>query len=293
MVAAAFVPLLAPLGARSMTGARSGRRLRMTAPNPADGAKPVGEPARPKPKSHEKTPAAPAPTPAAAPAPVAATKPPGAAPVVTAATSAATVVSPDDAAAADMSMSLPWAPRPANLDPSLPAYAGFDPWGLAERFDPRYLVEGEVKNGRVAMLGIVGMIVQEFWRLPGGPAFSNPLPEGAVHDAPTALLWAIFFACGATEVATYRGEFTYTKMMAYFDKHPDRQGGTFGLDILGLLERGEGNEREELAHRLRASEIKHGRLAMIAVGGMITQSVLFNTPVVAQFISFVHGGGAA
>lgn len=294
MASAAFIAPLAPLGARGILPARPGRALRMTAVPPPDSAKPGAEPPRPK-KPTDK-PAAAAPPGAAAPPAAAASsavKPPGAAPVVTAAASAAAVVKPDDADAKDMSLALPWAPRPLKLDTNLPGYAGFDPWGLAERFDPRYLVEGEIKNGRAAMLGIVGMVVQEFWQLPGGPAFSNPTPAGAWHDAPTALLWLIFFACGATEVATYKGEFTYTKMMAFFDKNPARQGGTFGLDILGLLDRGEGKEREELAHRLRTSEIKHGRLAMIAAGGMITQSVLFNTPVVAQIISLAHGGGGA
>lgn len=298
MVAAAFIAPLAPLGGRRLAAPRPGRAPRMTTVPPSGDAKPAAEPPRPnKKKGNGKPAATPAATPAAAAAEPAAeataAKPPGAAPVVTAAASAAAAVAPDGAAAEDMSMALPWAPRPVALDTTLPAYAGFDPWGLSERFDPRYLVEGEVKNGRAAMLGIVGMVVQEFWHLPGGPAFANPTPAGAWHDAPTALLWLIFFACGAAEVASYKGEFTYTKMMAFFDKNPARQGGTFGLDILGLLDRGEGAEREELAHRLRTSEIKHGRLAMIAAGGMILQSTLFHTPVVAQIIALTHGGGAA
>ena len=60
-----------------------------------------------------------------------------------------------------MSKSLPFLPRPEKLDGTMAGDKGFDPMGLSEiQQDLTYARWGELKNGRVAMLAVLGMIVQ-------------------------------------------------------------------------------------------------------------------------------------
>lgn len=179
------------------------------------------------------------------------------------------------------SPSMPFMPNPQNLDASIPGFAGFDPFGFVARIDRRWMIEAEIKNGRVAMLGALGMVVQEFVHLPNH-LYANPLPAGAFNDVPALALWQIFAFCGLFELATYAGNVNYPMMLEFFDKHPERVGGTFGLDFTKFA----GPMDGEKAKRLRTSEIKNGRLAMLAAGGMITQSVMYNTPIVQQLLHF-------
>ena len=64
------------------------------------------------------------------------------------------------------SESVPFLSKPKRLDSSLPGYVGFDPLGLSDYVDVKWLQEGEIKNGRVAMLGVVGLIVPEVFTFP-------------------------------------------------------------------------------------------------------------------------------
>jgi hypothetical protein len=52
---------------------------------------------------------------------------------------------------AEMSKSLPFLLKPKNTA-GLVGSVDFDPLGLSEQFDIKWLREGELKNGRVAML---------------------------------------------------------------------------------------------------------------------------------------------
>jgi len=182
-----------------------------------------------------------------------------------------------------MSKALPFMEKPEGLDDSLPGYAGFDPFGFCANIDQRWMVEGEVKNGRAACLGCLGILVQEFIHLPNSN-YQNPLPAGAWADVPTVALWQIFIFCGLFELASYGGNVTYDLMLPFFDKHPEREGGTFGLDFLNVL--GGSAAKTEKAKQLRTVEIKFGRLAMIAVGGMIVQTMLFKQPIVYNLLHF-------
>jgi hypothetical protein len=57
--------------------------------------------------------------------------------------------------------SVPFLKQPTNLDGSLPGDVGFDPLGFSEVFDVKVLREAELKHGRIAMLAVLGWIVQE------------------------------------------------------------------------------------------------------------------------------------
>ena len=57
--------------------------------------------------------------------------------------------------------SVPFLKQPTNLDGSLPGDVGFDPLGFSEVVDVKVLREAELKHGRIAMLAVLGWIVQE------------------------------------------------------------------------------------------------------------------------------------
>ena len=63
-------------------------------------------------------------------------------------------------AAEGFSKSVPFLLKPKNLDAFTAANEEFDPLGLAEVFDVKFLREAELKHCRIAMLATVGWLVQ-------------------------------------------------------------------------------------------------------------------------------------
>merc|ERR1719198_2280516 len=56
---------------------------------------------------------------------------------------------------------------------------GFDPLGLSDIFDMKWLREAELKHGRICMLAFVGFIFPDVaWKLP-----NHPWSSVAAHDA--------------------------------------------------------------------------------------------------------------
>jgi len=75
---------------------------------------------------------------------------------------------------------------------------GWDPLGISNLIDVRWLREAELKHGRVCMLASLGCLVQEFAHLPF-EATSNPVASEAFFQVPAGGLWQIFAAIGAIE----------------------------------------------------------------------------------------------
>eukprot|EP00581_Thalassiosira_minuscula_P011941 CAMPEP_0183729082 /NCGR_PEP_ID=MMETSP0737-20130205/29675_1 /TAXON_ID=385413 /ORGANISM="Thalassiosira miniscula, Strain CCMP1093" /LENGTH=194 /DNA_ID=CAMNT_0025961187 /DNA_START=68 /DNA_END=652 /DNA_ORIENTATION=+ len=138
----------------------------------------------------------------------------------------------------------------------------FDPLGLAETYSPLvpFFREAELRHGRTAQLAVLGFITTDFVRIPGD-AYSfenipktidahNVLLEGPMHQL---LLWIGLFDLVITipaVQATMNGE---------------REAGDFGIA---------GPKDEAKMAKYKMNELLHGRLAMCAVGGIATQSVL-------------------
>jgi hypothetical protein len=186
----------------------------------------------------------------------------------------------------ERSAALPWLPRPINLDGTLPGDQGFDPfylssitknfagfiqppsWEETEGIPTLYWMrEAEVKHSRVAMLAVTGWIAADQGLRFPGEAFSvaNIPSSYNAHDilvnqgSMGVLLLAVAFiefSTGAALVQTSKGEL-------------DRVAGDFGLDG-GQLK----GKSPEFIKTMKTKEINNGRLAMLAFGGIATQTAL-------------------
>jgi len=197
-----------------------------------------------------------------------------------------------------------WDAAPPYLNGALPGDIGFDPlclavfadaklvldpssWNGAERsmrmrsqspMEQTVCVEwmrlAELKHGRLAMLAVAGWPISE---LAGGEALRQAtngrapsVLNGALFDWPSFPAVVFVFGCLAALELEASGSFN----------------GDYGFDPLKL-----GSPSNPLAgvianvgdtRAMSLSEIKHGRVAMMAILGMATQEYLYGTPVIQQ-----------
>jgi hypothetical protein len=165
-----------------------------------------------------------------------------------------------------MSKSLPFLTKPKNTE-GLIGDVGFDPLGFSEYFDVKWMQEAEIKHGRSSMLAVAGFVGQQFVTLPGMTHCDN------ANDAPLAAglgpMLQIVFGMGALEWYSNNGNITMETMFS----DPARVPGNLGFDPLGLGGKG-GAPSEDL----QLKEIKNGRLAMLAIGGMIHHNIVTDGP---------------
>ena len=142
--------------------------------------------------------------------------------------------------------------------------AGFDPLGFSDYFDMKWLREAEIKHGRTSMLATVGFVAQQFVTLPGMEHCDN------ANDAPAAAglssMLQIVFWMGVLEFWTNKGNVTMETMFS----DPKRVPGELGFDPMGL--NGQNNPDMQM------KEIANGRLAMLAIGGMIHHNIVVDGP---------------
>jgi len=144
---------------------------------------------------------------------------------------------------------------PEKLDGTMIGDAGFDPMGITEQLtDLNYVRAAELKHGRVAMIAVIGFVVQQYVQLPGR-AFSDPFE--AVAKLPLSVHAQIFAAIAVvellTELKTINGE---------------GEPGDYGFGSKNL----EGKS-EDYVNSMKLKEIKNGRLAMIAIIGLFVQKL--------------------
>lgn len=140
----------------------------------------------------------------------------------------------------------------------------FDPAGFIER-SPEWLPwyrEAELKHGRAAMLATVGFVAPEFFRIPGERFSFEAIPNVIdAHDALPDSMAQIFLWISLIEAMSFPA-------LANMNEY-DRRPGDFGFDPLGLYPTTEEKQRE-----MQLAELKNGRLAMIAIGGMVTGTAI-------------------
>jgi len=147
---------------------------------------------------------------------------------------------------------------------------GFDPVGFSDGFDMKWLREAEIKHGRSSMLACLGFVTQQYMTLPGltHVADSNIAPA-IVGVGP--MLQIVFWG-GIIEFWTNKGNVTMETMFS----DPDRVPGDLGFDPMGLAVGKSQEEKDRMALR----EIKNGRLAMLAIGGMIHHNWVTGNPLI-------------
>lgn len=140
----------------------------------------------------------------------------------------------------------------------------FDPIGFSERA-PEWVPwfrEAELKHGRAAMLATVGFVAPELFRIPGEQFSKAAIPNVVdAHDALPDSMIQIIVWISLLEACSFPA---YANMDSY-----DRRPGDFGFDPLSLYPKDEAGQKER-----QLQELKNGRLAMIAIGGMVTQATI-------------------
>lgn len=157
-----------------------------------------------------------------------------------------------------MSKAVPFLLEPENLKGWV-GDVGFDPVGFSGWFDMNWLREAEIKHGRASMLATLGFVMQQFWTLPG----LTPCPDANLAPqvvGASAMLQIVLWG-GVIEWWTNKGNITMETMFLDASREP----GNLGFDPMGLAV---GKTKEEMDF-IKLQEIKNGRLAMLAIGGMI------------------------
>ena len=140
---------------------------------------------------------------------------------------------------------------------------GFDPMRISDQLpDLRWARAAEIKNGRVAMLAIVGMLWQEnLPHIPGGVGYSEMNPLKAVGAIPTGAHAQIFGTIMCIEFATSNNW--------YNGDEPGNLG--WGSKML------DGKSAAQVKD-MKEKEISHCRLAMMAIAGAVTQTLMNGEP---------------
>mmetsp|Transcript_37030 Transcript_37030/g.37689 ORF Transcript_37030/g.37689 Transcript_37030/m.37689 type:complete len:210 (-) Transcript_37030:184-813(-) len=140
-------------------------------------------------------------------------------------------------------------------------YPEFDPCGLS-RFASAETMEryraAELKHGRLAMLAALGQLFQFYVQLPD-PVFSEgDKPLAAYLQVAAERPFAIFQIVVFLVVQEFLG-------ISWQNRNPGAAPGELGFDPLNLKY----TEDPETWEKVQLRELKNGRLAMIAIAGMI------------------------
>lgn len=167
--------------------------------------------------------------------------------------------------AAEKSEALPFLPKPQNLSGYV-GDVGFDPLRISEYFPMDYLREAEIKHGRICMLAWLGFVTVDMGvRIYPLPPGLEGLTSATAHDASVQQggMAQIFLTIAFLEMGSWLG-------VAAMLQGSGREPGDFGFDPLGYLK----NKTEEEVNLVKLQELKNGRLAMLAFGGVVTQAIL-------------------
>lgn len=159
---------------------------------------------------------------------------------------------------AEMSKAVPFIKAPANTAGWV-GDVGLDPLGFSDYFDMKWLRESEIKHGRTSMLATLGFVAQQYITIPGYQHVDDSTLGPQVVGV-SAMLQIVMWM-GVLEFWTNKGNVTMETMFS----DPERVPGDLGFDPMGFSVGKTQEEKDEMALK----ELKNGRLAMLAIGGMI------------------------
>mmetsp|Transcript_44746 Transcript_44746/g.50170 ORF Transcript_44746/g.50170 Transcript_44746/m.50170 type:complete len:239 (-) Transcript_44746:91-807(-) len=181
----------------------------------------------------------------------------------------------------DKSIALPFATRPKLLDGTMAGDVGFDPFGFAgaDKANLTYMREAEIKHSRLAMLAVVGWPLAELWDKPLADAAGLPTLLTSTGESPSLLNGGLSKVSVAywVAVASLAGIIELESSKMQEEKGKDYLPGDCNFDPLNLLPTDKKGQKE-----MMTKEIKHGRIAMMAVLGFAIQEAVYNVPVVAE-----------
>lgn len=181
----------------------------------------------------------------------------------------------------EMSKSLPFLPRPKLLDGTMPGDVGFDPFnfGGGDKASLMQMREAELKHGRLAMLAAVGWPIAELFDRQIATALGLESALTSTGSSPSLLnggldkiepdYWVI--------VASIAGLAELSSKETKEAKGKQYIAGDCGFDPLGLFPKDKAGMIE-----MQTKEIKHSRLAMMAILGYVVQEALYRSPVTEE-----------
>ena len=174
---------------------------------------------------------------------------------------------------ASSSKSLPFLPKPQNLGGLIGGEAEFDPLGFSDLIDIKWLREAELKHGRVCMLATIGFVAEQYWQLPGFEGAPDALQ--AVYTAPLNASGVLLFLAGYIESTSYGGKITMLDMFEGDGAKRAPGDLDFGKRFLP--------QDKAAADDLALKELTNGRLAMLAISGMIHHNLIVKGPLFPLF----------
>jgi len=168
--------------------------------------------------------------------------------------------------AEEFSKSVPFLVRPDKLDGSMPGDMGFDPMRLSDiQTDLRYARWAEIKHGRICMVALVGMLVQQAGIHFPGAAYTSTDIFGAIKQVGWGVNIQVFLTIGIIEASNF---------YKHYDEETIPGNIEWGSQVLTDLSPEDQFWRQE-------QEVVHGRLAMIAFVGALVQTLIFDKPLLA------------
>ena len=146
-----------------------------------------------------------------------------------------------------------------------PPFGFFDPAGFTkdvEESEFNRLRACEIKHGRAAMMGALGLLVQSVYKLPGYESVPSGLAAQWTEPGANSL-WIVFVAIGMLELG-----------LSPWKEDPNSPGD-YG-DPLNLAK---GNISDDIRNR----ELNNGRFAMFAWLGIVSAELYTGTSAVSQF----------
>ena len=145
----------------------------------------------------------------------------------------------------------------------------FDPWELskgASEDDMFWYRSAELKHGRIAMLAALGQITQSYFQL-GDPVFSQ-------SEKP---IKAIEQVCAERPLAGFQILLAIFAVEAFGQFQQINTGvpGDLNFDPLGLKP-----DDDEAWEKVQLRELKNGRLAMLAIAGMLYTELITGNGVI-------------
>ncbi len=157
----------------------------------------------------------------------------------------------------------------------------FSPFGLAGEDKEKlvYMREAEIKHSRLAMLAVVGWPLAELWDKPIADSIGLPSLLTKTGESPSLLNGGLDKIGSAYWLAiiSLAGIIELENMKMKDEKGKQYIAGDCNFDPLNFFPQDKKGQME-----MMTKEIKHGRIAMMALLGFVAQEALYNAPVVAE-----------